>query len=154
MGKYFSFKELTKSTTAVRLGIDNIPTDENIKNNINELIDVLDSIRERWTKLCEENEWGTAVIIVNSGYRCDALNKAVGGSKTSAHNIGSAADIEPKNQKNKEFLKMVEQHLKENEIPFDQLINEYPDKNGKPSWIHIGLKNREGKQRRIIFTIK
>lgn len=153
MAKYFKYNEFTKSDTARRLGIDNTPTDETIQNNIIELMNVLDGVREAWTIKCEENCWGTAAIIVNSGYRCDELNDAIGGSKTSAHSIGAAADIEPKNQRNREFLRFLEQYLLDNHIPFDQLINEKPI-NGVPSYIHIGLKNRFGKQRRMVFTLK
>lgn len=154
MPKYFTYEELTRSATADKLGIDNTPKEKYIQDNIIELIEVLDGVREAWTIMCEKNSWGTASIIVNCGYRCDALNEAVKGSKTSAHSIGAAADIEPKNQKNKEFFRFLEQYLLDNHIPFDQLLNEKPDKNGVPSWIHIGLKNREGKQRQMVFTIK
>ncbi|MEE0267151.1 MAG: D-Ala-D-Ala carboxypeptidase family metallohydrolase [Bacteroidales bacterium] len=153
MANYFTYGELTRSATADRLGIDNTPKEEYIQDNIIELMRVLDGIREGWTKKCKEECWGNAAIVVNSGYRCDAFNTAINGSKTSAHSIGSAADIEPVNGRNKEFLRFVEQYLLDNHIPFDQLINEKPV-NGVPSWIHIGLKNREGKQRRMVFTIK
>lgn len=153
MAKWFTYGELTRSATADKLGIDNTPKEEYIQDNIIELMRVLDGAREEWAKKCEENCWGTAAIIVNSGYRCDELNEAINGSKTSAHSIGAAADIEPKNQRNKEFLRFFEKYLLDNHIPFDQLINEKPV-NGVPSWIHIGLKNREGKQRRMVFTIK
>lgn len=154
MSKYFTYKELTRSATADSLGIDNTPKEDHIQNNIMELIEVLDGVREAWAVKCEKECWGNPAIIVNCGYRCDALNDAIGGSKTSAHSIGAAADIEPKNQRNKEFLRFLEQYLLDNHIPFDQLLNEKPDKNGVPSWIHIGLKNREGKQRQMVFTIK
>ena len=150
MGKYFSMEELTHSATAISKGIDNTPTSTEVKNNLLELIDVLDGIREGWTVLCEKNNWGSASIIVNSGYRSDALNKAIGGSKTSAHSIGAAADIEPKNPRNKEFYDYCKEYLKDK--PFDQLINEKP-RCGIPSWIHIGLKNRKGEQRGQIFTL-
>ena len=154
MPKYFTFSELTKSSTADKLGIDNTPKEKYIQDNLIELMDFLDGVREAWTVKCEKECWGTASIIVNCGYRCDALNEAVKGSKTSAHSIGAAADIEPKNQRNKEFLSFLEQYLLDNHIPFDQLVSEKPDKNGVPSWIHIGLKNRQGKQRRMVFAIK
>lgn len=150
MGKYFSIEELTHSATADKLKIDNTPTSTEVKNNLLELIDVLDGIREGWTVLCDKNNWGSASVIVNSAYRCDALNKAIGGSKTSAHVIGAAADIEPKNQRNKEFYEYCKEYLKDK--PFDQLINEKP-RCGIPSWIHIGLKNRFGQQRGQIFTL-
>lgn len=151
---YFTFEDMISSATADKLGIDNTPKEEYIKDNIIELIEVLDGVREAWTIKCEKECWGNPAIIVNCGYRCDALNEAVKGSKTSAHSIGAAADIEPKNQRNKEFLRFLGQYLLDNHIPFDQLVNEYPDKNGVPSWIHIGLKNRQGKQRRMVFAIK
>lgn len=154
MTKYFTFEDMISSATADKLGIDNTPKEEYIKDNIIELIEVLDGVREAWTIKCEKECWGNPAIIVNCGYRCDALNEAVKGSKTSAHSIGAAADIEPKNQRNKEFLRFLGQYLLDNHIPFDQLVNEYPDKNGVPSWIHIGLKNRQGKQRRMVFAIK
>ena len=154
MSQYFTLLELTKSSTADKLGIDNTPKEKYIQDNLIELMDFLDGVREAWTIMCEEKSWDNPAIIVNCGYRCDALNEAVKGSKTSAHTIGAAADIEPKNQRNKEFLKFLEQYLLDNHIPFDQLLNEKPDKNGVPSWIHIGLKNRQGKQRRMVFAIK
>lgn len=153
MGKYFSLEELTYSATAVSKGIDNTPTSTEVKNNLLELISVLDGIREGWTVLCEKNNWGTAAIVVNSGYRCDALNKAIGGSKTSAHSIGAAVDVKPKNQRNKEFFNFLDTYLLVNNIMFDQLINEKPV-NGIPSWVHLGLKNQKGEQRRTVFTIK
>ena len=81
--KYFTIKELCKSSTAIEKKIDNTPNSEVI-NNLTQLIDnILDPLRERFGK----------PIIVNSGYRCPALNKAVNGSKTSQHIKGLAADI-------------------------------------------------------------
>lgn len=142
MGKYFSIAELTYSASARRKNIDNTPNEE-ITAHLNELIGVLDRIRE---------DWGSA-IIVSSGYRCERLNKLIGGAKNSAHKYGWAVDIEPKNGKNKEFLKFFEKWLLDNNQPWDQLINEYPV-DGVPAWIHFGLKNKDGKQRRQVFTIK
>lgn len=148
MGQYFTLGELTRSSTADKLGIDNTPKEKYIQDNLIELIEVLDGVREAWTVKCKENEWGSSAIVVNSGYRCEALNKAVNGSKTSAHSIGAAADIEPANGKNREFHRFVEKYLLDNHIPFDNLINEY-----NYSWTHLGLKNREGKQRRLSFSL-
>lgn len=81
--KYFTIKELCKSTTAIQRKIDNTPNSE-IVNNLTLLVDnILDPLREKYGK----------PITVNSGYRCPALNKAVNGSKTSQHVKGLAADI-------------------------------------------------------------
>ena len=148
MSQYFTLDELTRSATADKLGIDNTPKEKYIQDNLIELMDFLDGVREAWAIMCEEKSWGSPAIVVNSGYRCDALNNAIGGSKTSAHSIGAAADIEPANGKNKEFHRFVEKYLLDNHIPFDNLINEY-----NYSWTHLGLKNREGKQRRLSFSL-
>ena len=55
MANYFTFRELIKSATADRLGIDNTPKEEYIQDNIIELMRVLDGIREGWTVKCKEN---------------------------------------------------------------------------------------------------
>lgn len=148
---YFTIEELTKSETAKALDIDNTPP-EDVKRNLEELIDILNGIREGWTILCKEKGWGKASIIVGSGYRCPKLNAAIKGSKKSAHMLGYAADIEPSNQKNLEFYNYVKDYLLGSNIPFDQLINEKP-KCGIPSWIHLGLYNSKGQQRKQIFTL-
>lgn len=135
MGKYFTINELTKSSTAQRLHIDNSPTQE-VKDNLNALIDnVLDPLRELYGK----------PIIVNSGYRCIKLNKAVGGAKNSQHLVGQASDIRTV-QNTKESNKQLFELIKNSTLPFDQLINEY-DYN----WVHVSYSPRN---RRQILTIK
>ena len=81
--KYFTLTELTKSATATRLKIDNTPTAEAKQNLVNLIDKILDPLREAYGK----------PIIVTSGYRCPKLNKAVGGSTSSQHMKGMAADI-------------------------------------------------------------
>lgn len=126
--KYFTIKELCKSSTATAKGIDNSPNSEIVKN-LELLIDnILDPLRERYGK----------PITVNSGYRCPELNKAVGGSKTSQHMKGLAADItvgSPK--KNKVLFDLI----KEMDLPFDQLIDEK-----KLSWVHVSYSTKPRKQ--------
>lgn len=137
--KYFTIEELCQSETAERLGIDNTPTEEVIEN-LTLLTDcLLDPLREAW---------GGAVI-VNSGYRCPELNKAVGGSKTSTHPSGWSADIRPKNGKMEEFKKFVVEFIKTR--IWDQLILE---KSGNVEWVHISLYNNSGKQRKQIFSLE
>ena len=152
MGKYFTFEEFIKSDTAERLGIDNEPTDETVIDNIHILISVMDLIREEWTVYCEKNGMQHPQIIVNSGYRSEPLNKAVKGSPTSSHMYGCACDFKPKNGQMKEFQEFVKDLLLTQDINFDQLIFEKP-KNGIATWLHLGLINKEGLQRRNIFTI-
>lgn len=126
--KYFTIAELCKSDTAVRKNIDNSPTSE-IINNLKQLVTyVLDPLREKYGK----------PIRVNGAYRCPELNKAVGGSKTSQHMTGQAADItvgSPDANK-KLFNLIIEMNL-----PFDQLIDE---KNFR--WIHVSYSDRKRKQ--------
>ena len=81
--KYFTNSELTQSATALRLGINNVPT-EDIRENLRVLVDcLLDPLREMWG----------APLIVTSGYRCAELNRAVGGVTNSHHLKGMAADL-------------------------------------------------------------
>lgn len=132
--KYFTLKELTHSSTADAKKIDNTPTEE-VKKHLEELCDnLLDPIREAW---------GSGIKIT-SGYRGTALNKAVGGSNTSAHHIGYAADMYPSNGNITEFKEFVKTFLKSGKFKFDQYINEYK---GNSQWVHVAIKNRGGKQR-------
>lgn len=138
--KYFTFNELIRSDTANRLKIDNEPKEEATKDNIKELMLFLDGVREGWTEECKDKGYGDPAIMVNSGYRSEALNKAVNGYKTSEHLLGTAADIEPKNGRNKEFFEWMKTYVADKN--FSQLINEYPDKENNPKWIHISIRGR------------
>lgn len=130
-GKVFHCSRMVKSETADRRGIDNrLP--KALICNVNGLIDnVLDPLREAYGK----------PITVTSGYRCEALNKAVGGSKTSEHMKGMAADIvgTPNTKsENKRLFNLVQ----ELELPFTQLIDE---KNF--SWVHVSYDSCNVKNR-------
>lgn len=110
MSKYFTFHELTKSKTANQFGIDNTPDPQSELNIINVLIPRLDQIRE---------EFGEP-IFVNSGYRCQKLNKKVGGSTRSAHLKGLAADLTVGSREgNKRLFNLIR-----SKFQFDQLIDE------------------------------
>lgn len=134
MAKYFTLKEMTYSDTAKKYGIDNTPS-ASITANLNELMAFLDGLREAWG----------SPIKVTSGYRSVAVNLLVGGSPTSVHVKGHAADLRPVNGKMKEFKKFCVEYVKDKE--FDQLLLE---KSRTTEWVHIGLKNRAGKQRKQI----
>lgn len=133
--KYFTLKEMTKSDTAIRRRISNIPNEQE-KENIYQLVEkILDPLRESYGK----------PIVVSSGFRCEKLNKAVGGSKTSQHKTGQAADIrslEDTREENKKLFDLI----KELNLPFDQLINEYDY-----DWVHVSYSDRNRKQ---ILNIK
>ncbi len=131
--KYFTINELTRSTTARLNGIDNTPSQQVI-NNLTALVDnVLDPLREAWGK----------PIHVNSGYRCKALNTAVGGVPASQHMLGEAADITVGSRETNRQLYSLMRQLK---LPVDQAINEYDFR-----WIHVSYGPRH---RRHYFAIR
>lgn len=133
--KYFTLKELCDTNTAEELGIDNFPTFE-IVDHLSTLVDnILDPLRK---------DWGSAIYI-SSGYRSEALNNAVNGSKTSVHRLGWAADMQPVNGNFEGFKCFVQIWLTKNKVPFDQLIIEKNSKGNK--WLHIGLYSTSGLQR-------
>lgn len=130
--KHFTIEEMTKSSTATAKGIDNTPS-KDIEAKLQKLIEaVLDLLKE----------WYGKPIRVNSGYRCEALNEAIGGSKTSQHCLGEAADI---TAGSKEENKKLFEYIKDN-LPFDQLINE-----SDFSWIHVSY--REGRLRKQVLAL-
>lgn len=138
MSKYFNLLELCHSNTADINHIDNTPNEE-IKEHLEELMEFLDGLRAAWG----------SPIKVTSGYRCPQLNKKVGGSATSAHMIGYAADIVPMKGKFKDFADFVKEYLIDKE--YDQLILETSSKGSK--WIHLGLYNQKGEQRKQIKNL-
>ena len=134
--KYFTIQELTISNTAERKGIDNTP-DQKAAAALTALVaNVLDPLREAWGR----------PIVVNSGYRCPKLNRAVGGVARSQHTKGEAADIRTLSNRrweNEQLFKLIVQ-LK---LPFDQLIDEHGY-----SWIHVSYS--EGKNGRQVLHVK
>ena len=130
----FTLKELTKSDTATRLGIDNTP-DEAVIESLKVLCEnVLQPVRDHFGKS----------VTVNSGYRSPESNAAVGGSKTSDHCKGQAADIEIDGISNPDLA-----HWIMDNCDYTQLILEFYTQ-GQPNsgWVHVSfdpsnLKNQE-----------
>ena len=123
--KNFSYQEMIKSSTADRIGVSNDATREHVINLVNLCNFILQPVR---------NEFGP--IRINSGYRSPALNKAVGGSKTSQHCNGEAADFESSRISNPELATWVAKNL-----DFDQLILEFYDgKDPHSGWVHCSYK--------------
>ncbi len=126
--EYFTFTEFERSVTADRYAIDNRLPDD-LKRNVAALVDnVLDPLRKAWGK----------PITVTSGYRCLELNKAVGGSRTSQHLKGEAADISTGNSLDNRRLFDLIITLG---LPFDQLIDE-----NNFAWIHVSHSNKNRRQ--------
>ena len=136
--KYFTLKEFERSSVADKYNIDNTIPKELVPH-IEELIDFLNPIREVWGK----------PIIVTSGYRCNELNKKVGGVSNSAHTIGYGVDLQSGDFR--VFSNFIKSYFMSHpEVKFDQVIIE---KSGKSQWIHIGLYNKDNKQRGMVFGV-
>lgn len=138
LSKNFLLSEFTKSSTATRLGIDNTPPPEVVKN----ITDLVGLILQPLA-----NEFGQ--VVINSGYRCPALNTAVNGAKTSQHLDGLAADIEVPGMSNYDLACYIRDNFK-----FDQLILEFYTPGDESSgWVHISIAGKEGKNRNECLTI-
>ena len=130
--KNFSLEEMVRSETAARLGINNEPGTIPMENMKRLAEAILQPLRDAYGK----------PIIVSSGYRSPALNKAVGGVPNSQHQYGQAADIQaprkcPKGEDGKTWDYKRENRrlfelIQELRLPYQQLINE----NGY-SWIQV-----------------
>ena len=130
---HFSLAELIRSQTAIRRNIDNTP-DKTVTDNLQDLCEkVLEPIRDHFKQ----------PVIVTSGYRSPALNKRIGGSGTSQHCFGMAADFTVANVSNWDVCQYALKNLN-----YDQLIFEY----GEAGWIHISY--REGDNRNMELSAK
>ena len=130
--KNFSYEELTASPTAKRLGIDNSPPADVVAALTRLVAAVLDPLRQAWG----------APIYVTSGYRCAALNRAVGGVPHSQHILGEAADV---TTGSRDGNRRLWQLLRRLDLPVDQVINEH-----NYQWLHISYGPRH---RRHYFSL-
>ncbi len=132
LSKHFTLTELTRSTSAHRLGLDNSPTMHELAN-LMRLTAVLEDVRHALSD---------RPILITSGFRSEAVNKAVGGSPSSAHRLGLAADFTCP-----DFGSplMVCQAIASSGIEFDQLIHE------KGSWVHLGLSQSAPRRQMLTF---
>ena len=136
---HFTIEEMYASDTARRLGIDNKPTTQKMINLVYLCAFVLEPLRVAMGK----------PIRISSGYRCEKLNKAVGGVYNSQHLKGQAADIDI--QGDMEFGRKIFEYIK-NHLPFDQLIWEHNPKTGS-YWVHVSYVFSDfGKNRRQVIN--
>jgi hypothetical protein len=135
ISKYISFYEATRSGTALKYGIDNIPTTEQLLRMIDLAINVFDKVREHFN----------VPIFVHSFYRSPEINELVGGAKYSQHTAtkGAAIDIDGQvygGVSNKEIFDYIK-----NNLEWDQLIWEFGT-DTEPDWVHVSYncnKNRK-----------
>ena len=124
LSKNLTLAEVTKSTTAKRLGIDNTPDEWTTENLRQVAINIFQPLREAFG----------CPIYVSSGYRSGELNTAIGGSTRSQHVEGRALDLDADvygGCTNSQIFNWIKENLE-----FDQLIWEFGD-DDNPDWVHV-----------------
>jgi len=140
LSEHFELAEFIRSSTAKRAGISNMPTDAHLENIKLLCEKVLEPIRVYFAR----------PIILSSGYRSAALNRAVGGSSSSQHCSGEAADIDMDgtNITNAQIFN----HIKDN-LEFDQLIWEFGT-TSNPDWVHVSYESNGRQRKQILRAVK
>ena len=136
LSKNFALSEITHSNTAKRLGIDNEPTETHLQNMQHLVDNLLQPLRD-----------AVGPIRVSSGYRNPALNRAIGGSRSSQHCKGEALDIQFW-QNGKMMNELIYEWILDSGLEFDQMINEFDF-----AWIHISLK-KKGSRNQVLEAFK
>ena len=137
LSEHLTIKEVTKSATATRLGIDNTPT----ASHLHCLKLIAEAIFEP-----VRNHFNVP-IAVTSGYRSKALNDAIKGSSRSQHCTGQALDIDADvfgGVTNKEIFEFIK-----NNLDFDQLIWEFGNDNN-PAWVHVSYADETNRGQVLI----
>jgi hypothetical protein len=139
LSDHFSYAELTRSTTAVRKGISNSPTKEHAANLVQLCNEVLEPLRKLYGR----------PIRISSGYRSVALNKAVGGSASSHHCYGMAADIDQGSAaENMKIFNLLKAYG-----TFSQLIYEFGNLEDGPDWVHVSF-DKDDLSREILRAVR
>ena len=142
IAEHFSLKELTRSETARRLGLQNTPSSAEMAN-IQYTAEQLEKIRA----------YVGRGIVVTSCFRSERVNKAVGGSPTSAHRFGLAADCDAIGLTSLAFAREIIKMRDEGKITFDQLILEFPER-GDGAWVHVGFRRNSPMRNQIMTATK
>jgi zinc D-Ala-D-Ala carboxypeptidase len=119
----FTLSEMTKSEAALRHGIDNTPNEEQIQALMALAQNVLQPVRDHFKR----------GVKCNSGFRAPAVNQKVGGSPTSDHCKGQAADIEIPGVSNYELAKWIADNLKFTQVILEFYTQGVPDS----GWVHV-----------------
>jgi len=140
ISKHITHKEAIRSNTALRLNINNIPNDYEISNMVGIANHVFEPLRE----------YVGGPVKINSMFRSEALNRAIGGSSRSQHCQGRAIDLDDTfgHKTNAEMFNYIK-----NNLNFDQLIWEFGD-NKNPAWIHVSYVSQEENRTRCLRVQK
>jgi hypothetical protein len=131
LSEHLSLSEVTRSESAKRNQISNMPTGEHIANFMLLAEKIFEPIREHFG----------VPIHISSGYRSKELNAKIGGSATSQHCKGQAIDIDMDGSTNGVTNADVFEYIKDN-LPFDQLIWEFGNDNN-PDWVHVSYNVKQ-----------
>ena len=140
LSKNLALAEVTRSETAKRRGVSNMPTEAHIANFKLLAEKVFQPIREHFG----------VPIHISSGYRSAALNKAIGGAASSQHCSGEAIDIDMDGTAvtNAQIFNYIKENLE-----FDQLIWEFgTDTN--PDWVHVSYESTGKQRKQILKAVK
>lgn len=135
--EHFSKKEMTRSDTAARHGVANIPNKQEWKN----ILFSANQMEKIRAYACSKTGRDVGVI-VTSCFRSEEVNRLVGGASKSAHRFGLAVDFDLVGFTSKQTADLVKEMSDKGLIKYDQLILEFP-KNGAGAWVHIGFKQNE-----------
>ena len=142
LSTHLDLSEVTRSDSAKRKGISNMPTQEHLENFKKLAENIFEPIRKHFG----------VPIMISSGYRSKELNTAIGGSLTSQHCTGEAIDIDMDGSSNGVTNKMVFDYAKTN-LNFDQLIWEFGT-NENPDWVHISFESTGKQRKQILKAVK
>jgi len=140
LSKNLTLREVTKSDTAIRKGVSNEPNAEQLENLKVLANEVFQKIRDHFG----------VPIKVTSGFRSEALNKLIKGSKTSDHMKGCAIDIDMDGTSvtNAQIFNYIKDNLE-----FDQLIWEFGT-DANPDWVHVSYVSTGKQRKQILKAIK
>jgi len=139
LSAHFDLAEFTRSESAKREGLDNTPPQEHLENIKTLCEKVLEPIRLRF-----------GPINISSGYRGKMLNHFIGGSISSDHCVGRAADIDMDDMGSGVTNTEIFNYIKDN-LYYDQLIWEFGTKD-KPDWVHVGYRGKENRKQTLRAT--
>jgi zinc D-Ala-D-Ala carboxypeptidase len=142
ISKYLTYEEAIKSPNAKRLGISNEPNPEQLERMKYVATEIFDKVRE----------FVGGPLLATSFFRSKALNDATpGSSKTSQHMTGEAIDIDCDGYDYGSNLAVFD--FIRNNLIFDQVISEFPDRFGIPSWVHVS-KKKIGNRGQVLVRLK
>ena len=140
ISKHISYKEATQSQTAIRKGINNEPDAYQLQNMQLLAEKVFEPLREHFG----------VPIAINSFFRSQKLNKAIGGAAGSQHTQGRAIDIDDTlgGVSNKQMFDWIRENL-----DFDQIIWEFGN-DSNPAWVHISYVSESENRKRVLKASK